>query len=407
VFGSIVLPLFLKNISNPNLQKFLKHIILCTQQFGNYWSGLGAYSTHLARGLVRSGLKVTVVSPGTSAKVEGVDIISVSPSKYDPTHGGWFSLSYAYTKAIKDIEADIVHFTDARESFAYKGNIPSIGTLHDDYFARHKWNLFYYKKDYVDWLKRWAYYSFVTLTERRSLRRLTGLLANSNATAKTISNVYKIPHKNINTIYLGMDLEIAPITKDLENRRLTNPTLLLVGGNIQRKGLPIILRALKSLIKEIPNLTLQVVGKNQNIDRMKALANKLGVGDYVDFLGWVPPEKIHMYYRQASIFVMPSLMEGFGLVFLEAMAQGLPVIGGNVGGTSELIKDGENGILVSPGHSASLHDKILSLLTNGDFRKKLIKNGYKTIEKRFAVKNMIHETVRYYDEVLSDAHNAE
>ena len=58
-----------------------KHIVLCTQQFNNYWSGLGAYSTHLARGLVKSGMKVTVISPGDPMNTEGIDFISVSPSK--------------------------------------------------------------------------------------------------------------------------------------------------------------------------------------------------------------------------------------------------------------------------------------------------------------------------------------
>ncbi|MBC8216000.1 MAG: glycosyltransferase family 4 protein [Candidatus Marinimicrobia bacterium] len=384
------------------MQNSTKHIILCTQQFGNYWSGLGAYSTHLAKGLVQSGVNVTVASPGIPPDVEGMDFISVSPSKYDPTHGGWFSLSYAYAKAIKNTKADLIHFTDARESFAYKGNIPSVGTLHDDYFARHKWNPFYYKNDYVDWIKRWAYYSFVTIMERRALRRLAGRLANSNATAKTISNAYNIPQKNIKTIYLGMDLEIVPIDEDLENKRLTNPTLLLVGGNNQRKGLPNILIALKSLIKEIPGLTLQVVGKNQNLNRMKTLANKLGVADYVEFLGWVSPENIHTYYRQASVFVMPSLMEGFGLVFLEAMAQGLPVIGGNVGGTPELIQNEENGILISPGDSAILQNAILKLLNDRNIRNKIIQNGYKTLEK-FSVKNMVNDTIKYYNGILNDS----
>ena len=130
------------------------HIVLCTQQFNNYWSGLGAYSTFLARGLVQSGMKVTVISPGDPMNIEEIDFIPVSKSKYDLTHGGWYSLSFAYGKVIKKIDADLIHFTDARESYAYTGHTPAIGTLHDDYFARHKWNLFYYKADYADWIDR-------------------------------------------------------------------------------------------------------------------------------------------------------------------------------------------------------------------------------------------------------------
>jgi len=373
----------------------LKHIVLCTQQFNNYWSGLGAYSTHLARGLVKSGIKVTVIAPGDPMNTEGMDFIPVSPSKYDLTHGGWYSLSYAYAEVIKNINADIIHFTDARESHAYKGKIPAIGTLHDDYFARHRWNPFYYKDDYVDWIKRWLYYSFVTLTERKAMQKLAGLTANSNATAETVSKAYDIPRGKIKTIYLGMNLDCVPIDDQLEKERLHRPIMLLVGGNVQRKGLTVILKTMPALLKEIPELILQVIGKNQNIGRMKKLAGKLGVMDCVKFLGWIPPEKIKTYYRKASIFVMPSLMEGFGLVFLEAMAQGLPIIGGNVGGTLELIKDGKNGFLVNPGDVSTLGVKIRELLTNLELRRRVIENGYSTLRK-YPAQKMVDNTIDLY-----------
>ena len=374
----------------------LKHIVLCTQQFSNYWSGLGAYSTHLARGLVNSGMKVTVISPGTMAdNCEGINFISIKPLKWDFTHGNWFSLSFSYAKAIENIDADLIHFTDARESFAYKGDIPAVGTLHDDYFARHKWNPFYYKNDYVDWMQRWLYYSFVTVTERKALRRLTGLTANSNATAETVSKAYDIPLGKIKTIYLGLDLDCVPLDPKAEKKRLHKPILLLVGGNVQRKGLPAILKTMPELLKEIPGLTLQVIGNNQNLGKMKKLVHQLGIGESVEFLGWIYPEKIKNYYRKACVFVMPSLMEGFGLVFLEAMAQGLPVIGGNVGGTLELIKDEENGYLVNPGDVSTLGEKIRELLINLELRRRIIENGYSTVRK-YPAQKMVDNTIDLY-----------
>jgi glycosyltransferase involved in cell wall biosynthesis len=336
-----------------------------------------------------------VISSGDPMNTEGMDFIPVSPSKYDLTHGGWYSLSYAYAEVIKNINADIIHFTDARESHAYKGKIPAIGTLHDDYFARHRWNPFYYKDDYVDWIKRWLYYSFVTLTERKAMQKLAGLTANSNATAETVSKAYDIPHGKIKTIYLGMNLDCVPIDDQLEKERLHRPIMLLVGGNVQRKGLPVILKTMPALLKEIPELILQVIGKNQNIGRMKKLAGKLGVMDSVEFIGWIPPEKIKTYYRKASVFVMPSLMEGFGLVFLEAMAQGLPVIGGNVGGTLELIKDGKNGFLVNPGDVSTLGVKIRKFLTNLELRRRVIENSYSTVQK-YPAQKMVDNTIDLY-----------
>ena len=135
--------------------------------------------------------------------------------------------------------------------------------------------------------------------------------------------------------------------------------------------------------------------KHKNIDRMKNLAGKLGVMDCVEFVGWIPPEKIKTYYRKASVFVMPSLMEGFGLVFLEAMAQGLPVIGGNVGGTLELIKDGKNGFLVNPGDVSTLGVKIREFLTNLELRRRVIENGYSTVRK-YPAQKMVDNTIDLY-----------
>ena len=92
---------------------------------------------------------------------------------------------------------------------------------------------------------------------------------------------------------------------------------------------------------------------------------------------------------------MPSLMEGFGLVFLEAMAQGLPVIGGNVGGTLELIKDEENGYLVNPGDVSTLGEKIRELLINLELRRRIIENGYSTVRK-YPAQKMVDNTIDLY-----------
>ncbi len=372
-----------------------KRVILCTQQFGNYWSGLGAYSTNLAKGLVAKGLEVVVIAPAGSEPIEGIGWVEVQPSRWDFTHGNWLSLSYAYARALKGLKADIIHFTDAREAFAYKGDIPAVGTLHDDYFARHRWWPWYYHRDYVDWVQRWVYYSFVTLLERKAFRRLNALTANSMATAATIGNRYCIPPEKITTIYLGLDLKPEPIDETLKAERLANPKLLFVGGNMQRKGLPTVLRALQQLLSVHANLRLQILGRNQNLVKMQKLAVRLGVADQVDFLGWVSPEKVGEYFRQAAVFVMPSLMEGFGLVFLEAMAAGVPVIGGNVGGTKELVKDGVNGLLVDPQNIESLCEGIHVLLTEKRIRDDLISNGYHAFN-RFSMHTTIQSTLDLY-----------
>ena len=294
--------------------------------------------------------------------------------------------------------SDIVHFTDARESFAYRGKIPAVGTLHDDYFAQHSWNPLHYRKFYLDWFKRWVYYSIVTLLERRGLRQLKALMANSDAA--TIVDRYKIPKEKITTIYLGVDAAIQPVDEELESRRLADPVLLFVGGNMQRKGLITVFKALQLLTPEFHTLQLQVLGRNQNLTRLKNLSARMGLEDFVHFQGWVAPEKVAQFFQNAAAFVMPSHMEGFGLVYLEAMAAGVPVLGGNVGGTRELIQDGVNGYLVAPDNPIELTEKIRELLQDRELRHRFETNGFATVEK-FSPEDTIRETIKFYQSILN------
>ena len=112
----------------------------------------------------------------------------------------------------------------------------------------------------------------------------------------------------------------------------------------------------------------------------------------IRFINRVPNADMSQYYQRASVLVMPSLVEAFGVVFLEAMASGTAVIATNNGGTTEFIRNGENGVLVQPQNHEALSEKIMLLLNDTRLRNVVIKNGKETAV-RFNVEKM--KTARF------------
>jgi glycosyltransferase involved in cell wall biosynthesis len=169
---------------------------------------------------------------------------------------------------------------------------------------------------------------------------------------------------------------------------------------MQRKGLPILIDAASRVLEGFPETEFWIAGKDKAEPYMRSLCRQAGVSERFRFLGWQSQDDLLKLYAQADIFVMPSLTEAFGVVFLEAMASGLPVIGTRVGGIPEIIDDGRNGMLVKTGDVTGLGDAIVLLLGNQNLREKLRQAGLATA-RRFNVNSMMQCTYQVYRAVLS------
>lgn len=113
------------------------------------------------------------------------------------------------------------------------------------------------------------------------------------------------------------------------------------------KGIDTAIIAFSQIRDRFPEAHYVIVGSGDDLPRLQAIAVEHGVKDRVLFLGRQPDEILHLLYRHCAAFVLPSAKEGLGIVFLEAMAASKPCIGGNTGGTPEVVREGENGFLVS------------------------------------------------------------
>jgi len=123
------------------------------------------------------------------------------------------------------------------------------------------------------------------------------------------------------------------------------------------------------------------VGQDPKIDYYKSICKKIGVENQFIFYGNLDLKERNELYGKADIFVMPSIEEALGIVFLEAMANEIPVIGSNVGGIPEIINDQENGFLINPFDIDELSIKTIDLLIDKDLRIRFIRNAKITLEK--------------------------
>ncbi len=162
--------------------------------------------------------------------------------------------------------------------------------------------------------------------------------------------------------------------------------VLTVCRLVSRKGVDIVIKAIKKLSDKYPDLVYIVIGSGPEMDHYKELARNLAVDDKVIFTGRVEDEKeFTAFYDVSDVFVMvprsgKSNVEGFGIVYLEANAFGLPVIGSKSGGIPSAIADGETGLLVDEDNPEQLVTALDKLLGNRDYARKLGNNGLMRIK---------------------------
>ncbi len=169
-------------------------------------------------------------------------------------------------------------------------------------------------------------------------------------------------------------------------KRTGCPRILFVGGLDRAhyfKGVNILLRALSELKSK--NWQLDIVGRGDLKPAYQRQATAMGIADKVKFLDKVSNRELPKIYRQADLLVLPSINknEAFGLVLLEAMASGLPVIASALPGVRRVFKDGIQGLLARPGDKNDLREKIMYLLNNGELKKRMGLAGRKLVKKQY------------------------
>ena len=173
---------------------------------------------------------------------------------------------------------------------------------------------------------------------------------------------------------------------DLKGKRI----ILSVSRLIRRKGHHLLLAALPAVFQAFSEARCCIVGKGPEEKKLKKLAAELGIQEEIIFPGYLPADELAALYHLAEIFVLTPIAieeagdyEGFGIVFLEAAACGLPVIASRSGGVEEAVLDNETGLLVPPGQPEAITSAVLKLLNEPDYANKLGKAGKARTAEQF------------------------
>jgi glycosyltransferase involved in cell wall biosynthesis len=378
-------------------------ICIVTQQYKSVISGVGLHARNLLTGLHRDGHCVTLLTQVTQhddTTPVDVETLTVPVSFLQHSQARWIPLAWHFAHVLRQLDAkrhfDIVHFTDAREALLFAGYHQVVVGNVNDYYAAQLQPISYYRRYYADWQKRWLYYMSVHLCEHLTLRRLQALIANSDYTCMAIQRAYRLDRRRLFKCFKCIDLSLFDPSPRTD---YSGKVVLFAGGNMQRKGLRTLIRAAPRVLAVQPDVQFRVVGSDVNLPKMQALCWRLGVTDHFKFTGWMPNDELRRLHHQASIFVMPSLVEAFGVALLEAMASGTPVVATRVGGIPELVQHGENGWLVEPDDPEELAEAILAVLGDPDLAARLGRNGQCTAQL-FGLEQMLACTYRVYESVL-------
>ncbi|UCH23869.1 MAG: glycosyltransferase family 4 protein [Deltaproteobacteria bacterium] len=245
-------------------------------------------------------------------------------------------------------------------------------------------------------MKHMRWYSFVGM-QKRVARTLSKIITVSNSAREDICKAFKIPKSKFRIIPNGINTGIFCPRPEINREK--NRVIVTNSADIALKGLYYLLEAIAEISKN-RDIKLIVIGKPKKNGGIVKRVRELGIGKLITFTGRIGEQEFVDQYARASVAVIPSVYEGFGLPAGEAMACAVPVVSTTGGALPEVV--GDAGVLVPPADPAALARAITALLDNPEHAEALGKAGYNRVQKNFTWKKAAQKTVEAYKEAIRD-----
>jgi len=220
------------------------------------------------------------------------------------------------------------------------------------------------------------------------------LLSQSKHLSKFEEKIVEIPNGINETVALALSKKEA---RKILGLPTDTKIILFVGALCRRKGVHVLISAAKEVVRKFTKCLFILVGcETEETPDLKELIRNKGLDEYIKLAGYVSEFRKKLYYRAADLFVLPSLSEGFGIVILEAAANGLPLVVSNLAVFKATVKNGFNGLISKKNDAKDLANKLLFLLENDHIREVLGRNALATVTE-FSWKRVAEETLRVYE----------
>lgn len=325
-------------------------------------------------------------------EIEGINVHHIGPTINNPpqrSSSDFIKFIFAIFKWI------IKHDYDIIDAQAYASLIPSfigaklkktpvIGTIHD-----------------VSTIgdDQWIQSAKTASIAEKILVRIPydKIITVSNSTKKSLVEYYGVKEDRISVVYAGVDLKFIDSVK--VNEKYQN-TIIFVGRLAPHKHVDHLLKVVKSLKTDIPDIKLIIIGKGVEKDNLINLTKEYGIKNNVQFMENLGYKELIVEIKKSNVLALPSTREGFGIVLTEANACSIPVVAYASGGVVEVVDDGINGFLVTKMNIDEFCLKILDLLKNLEKSAQMGINGRLIVEKNFEWDNNLEN----YGKILVNLH---
>ena len=364
-------------------------------------AGIGRYTRELVRAVVREeeNFKYTLISakisgqlPVKQSLLESTKITHKQiPISEQWLYRIWYRLKLPLPLQLFAGHLDLFHSPDFVLP-PLMPEIPSLLTVHDLSFIffpeTFPSNLVNYLNNIVPW----------------SIRRATHILADSESTKRDLVNQWNVSGEKVSVLYSGVGENFRPVSDSRlvqavrKKYKLGEGPYLITVGTVQpRKNYRMLIRAFRHVAEKYPHQLIIAGGEGWLTEEIKHEVDKQRLGTRVNFLGFVDDSDLPALYSGATIFLFPSLYEGFGLPILEAMACGVPVIASDVSSMPEVV--GDAGLLLSPTQEDDWAEAIMKLINEPAYRTTLVGAGFRR-SRKFSWSRSARQLLAIYRKLL-------